>query len=74
MLYKELSGSQVLIYLKQSENEIIVSANKLNNKMTSGSDSIIPSFIVKDCINVLTTPDTYILFSVFLKMSVFPNW
>ena len=54
-----------------TEIDIINSANKLKNKMTSGHDQI-PSFLVKDCRYAFITPLLYI-FNLILKTSVFPD-
>lgn len=54
-----------------SKCEIEVAAKKLKNKMTSGPDGI-PSFIIKDCINVFVNP-MHILFNLALKTAIFPN-
>lgn len=53
------------------ESDIIRAAKKLKNKITSGNDSI-PSFVVKDCIHVLSGPLTH-LFNISIKSGCFPN-
>lgn len=51
--------------------EIQKATTKLKNKMTSGLD-LIPSFLVKDCSNVLSVP-LLIIFNLALKTQTFPD-
>ena len=53
------------------EPDVVEAAKKLKNKLTSGTDSI-PSFVVKDCINILSKPLTF-LFNISIKSGVFPE-
>lgn len=54
-----------------TEDDIIMASKKLKNKMTSGVDNC-PSFLVKDCINVLATPLCYI-FNLILTTETYPE-
>nr|CAH7714539.1 unnamed protein product [Callosobruchus chinensis] len=61
----EISNEQI------TENEILIAAKKIKNKLTSGPDQI-PSFLVKDCISTLVKP-LKIIFNLILKNSIFPD-
>lgn len=54
-----------------SESDIKIAIKRLKNKMTSGHDQI-PSFLIKDCVNVFTVP-LLTLFNIALRTSTFPE-
>lgn len=54
-----------------TDTEILAAGKKLKNKFTSGPDNI-PSFLIKDCLIVLTNP-LKTIFNLILKTSVFPD-
>lgn len=54
-----------------TENDIILISNKLKPKMSSGPDGI-PTFFIKDCINVLAKPLCKI-FNLSLKLCLYPT-
>lgn len=65
-------SSHINIAIKEiEEQDIMLAAKKLKNKMTAGPDGI-PSFFVKDCIGVLTAP-LKIIFNLAVRNKTFPN-
>lgn len=70
--YQSLFSNSSTISLNNiSEAEVIKAGKKLKDKMTSGPDGI-PSFLVKDCISVLSEPLGY-LFNLFVRSGEFPR-
>lgn len=54
-----------------TSQDIVVASKKLKDRMTSGVDGI-PSFIVKDCIGVLSIPLLHI-FNLIVDKGIFPD-
>lgn len=54
-----------------SENDVLKSLKRLKNSFTSGHD-MIPSFLVRDCAPVLSSP-LFLIFKLILKTGVFPE-